>query len=48
MNKSVKFNFSYEVMMYVNVLCTDVKFRVLSQSNSFLIVHLNCDCLKFL
>jgi len=48
MNKSAEFNFSNEVMMYVNVLCTDVKFRILSQDYSFLIVHLNCNCLKFL
>jgi len=48
MNKSVKFNFSYEMMMYVNVLYTDVKFRIFSQNYSFLIIHLNYDCLKSL
>jgi len=47
-NKSAEFNFSYEVMMYVNVLHTDMKFRILSQDYSFLIVYLNCDCSKFL
>jgi len=30
MNKSAEFNFFYEVMMYVNVLYTDVKFRILN------------------
>jgi len=44
MNKSAEFDFSYEVMMYVNVLCIDMKFRIFSQDYSFLIVHLNCDC----
>jgi len=48
MNKSAEFNFFYEVMMYVNVLCINVKFRILSQDYSFLIVHLNCNCLKLL
>ncbi len=48
MNKSVKFNFSYKVMMYVNVLYTDIKFRILSQDYSFLIIYLNYNCLKFL
>ncbi len=48
MNKSAEFDFSYEVMIYVNVLHTDIKLRVLNQSNSFLIVYLNCNCLKLL
>ncbi len=48
MNKSVRFNFFYKVMMYVNVLYTDMKFRILNQDYSFLIIHLNCNCLKLL
>jgi len=28
MNKSAEFDFFYEVMMYVNVLYTDMKFRI--------------------
>ncbi len=48
MNKSAEFNFFYEVMMYVNVLCTDIKFRVFNQDYSFLIIHLNYNCLKSL
>ncbi len=48
MNKSVKFNFFYEVMMYINVLYINVKFRILNQDYSFLIVYLNYNCLKFL
>ncbi len=48
MNKSVRFDFSYEVMMYINVLCTNIKFRVFSQNYSFLIVHSNCNCFKLL
>ncbi len=48
MNKSVRFDFSYKVMIYVNVFCFNIKFRVLNQSNSSLIVHLNCNCLKSL
>jgi len=48
MNKSVRFNFSYEVMMYVNMLYTDIKFRVFSQDYSFLIIYLNYNCLKSL
>ena len=48
MNKSVRFDFFYEVMIYINVLCTDIKLRVFSQSNSFLIVYLNYNCLKLL
>jgi len=48
MNKSAEFNFSYKVMIYVNVFCFNVKLRILNQSNSFLIVHLNHDCLKSL
>ncbi len=47
-NKFMRFNFSYKVMMYVNVLCTDIKFKVFSQDYNFLIVHLNCNCLKYL
>ncbi len=30
MNKSAEFDFSYEIMIYVNVLHTDIKFRVLN------------------
>jgi len=48
MNKSAEFDFSYEVMMYVNVFHSDIKLRVFNQSNSFLIVHLNHNCLKSL
>ena len=48
MNKSAEFDFSYKVMIYVNVLCIDIKFRVFNQDYSFLIVHLNCNCLKLL
>jgi hypothetical protein len=44
MNKPAEFNFSYKVMTYINVFCSDVKLRVLNQSNSFLIVHLNYNC----
>jgi len=47
MNKSAEFDFFYEVMMYINVFYTDMKFRILNQDYSFLIVHLNYDCLKF-
>lgn len=45
-NKARGFDFSYEVVTYVDVLCTDVKFRVLSQRNGPLIVHANRDCLE--
>jgi len=38
MNKSAEFNFSYEVMMYVNVLHIDIKFRIFSQNYNFLIM----------
>ncbi len=48
MNKSVRFDFSYKVMMYINVFYSNVKLRILSQSNSFLIVSLNYNCLKSL
>jgi len=48
MNKSVRFDFSYEVMTYINVFCFNIKFRILSQDYSFLIVYLNYDCLKSL
>ncbi len=48
MKKSAEFDFFYEVMMYINVLCTDVKFRIFSQNYSSLIVYLNCNCLKSL
>ncbi len=48
MNKSVEFDFSYEVMMYINVLYINVKFRVLNQNYSFLIIYLNYNCLKSL
>ncbi len=48
MNKSAEFDFSYKMMMYINVLHTDIKFRIFSQDYSFLIVYLNCNCLKFL
>ncbi len=48
MNKSAEFNFSYKVMIYVNVFCSDIKLRILNQSNSLLIIHLNCNCLKSL
>jgi len=41
MNKSAEFDFSYEVMIYVNVFHFNIKLKVLSQSNNFLIVHLN-------
>ncbi len=44
MNKLAEFNFSYEVMMYVNVLYINMKLKVLNQSNSFLIIHLNHNC----
>ena len=30
MNKSAEFDFSYKVMIYVNVLYTDMKFRIFS------------------
>jgi len=30
MNKFTEFDFFYEVMMYINVLCIDMKFRVFS------------------
>jgi len=48
MNKSAEFDFSYEVMMYVNVLCINMKFRILSQDYSSLIVHLNYNCSELL
>ncbi len=48
MNKSAEFNFSYKVMMYINVFCFNVKFRILNQDYSFLIIYLNYNCLKFL
>ncbi len=48
MNKSVRFNFSYEMMMYINVLYINIKFRVFSQDYSSLIIYLNYNCLKFL
>jgi len=48
MNKLAEFDFSYEVMIYINVLYINVKFRVLNQSNSSLIVYLNHNCLKSL
>ncbi len=48
MNKSAEFDFSYEMMMYINVLHINVKFRVLNQDYSFLIIYLNCNCLKSL
>jgi len=48
MNKSAEFDFSYKVMIYVNVFHSNVKLRVLNQNNNFLIVHLNCNCSKFL
>ncbi len=44
MNKFAEFDFSYKVMMYVNVFCSDMKLRVLDQSNSFLIIYLNYNC----
>ncbi len=28
MNKSAEFNFSYKVMMYVNVFCSDIKLKI--------------------
>jgi len=48
MNKSVRFNFFYEVIMYINVLHINVKFRILNQDYSFLIIYLNYNCLKSL
>jgi len=48
MNKSAEFNFSYEVMMYVNVLYTDIKFRIFSQNYNFLIIYLNYNYSKSL
>ncbi len=48
MNKSAEFNFSYKVMMYINVFHSNMKLRVLDQSNSSFIVYLNCNCLKSL
>ncbi len=48
MNKSAEFNFFYEVMMYINVFHFNIKFRVLNQSNNFLIVYLNHNCFKSL
>ncbi len=48
MNKSAEFNFSYKMMIYVNVFCSDIKLRVFNQSNNFLIIYLNYDCLKSL
>ncbi len=30
MNKSVRFNFFYKVMIYVNVFCFNMKLRVLN------------------
>ncbi len=48
MNKSTEFDFSYEVMIYINVLHTDMKFRIFSQDYSFLIIYLNYNCFKSL
>ncbi len=48
MNKSAEFDFSYKVMMYINVFYINIKFRVLNQDYSFLIVYLNYNCFKFL
>jgi len=48
MNKSAKFDFSYEEMTYVNVFHFNIKLRVFDQSNSSLIVYLNHNCLKLL
>jgi len=48
MNKFTEFDFFYEVMMYINVLYINIKFRVLSQDYSFLIIHLNYNYFKSL
>jgi len=48
MNKLMKFNFFYEVMMYINILYINIKFRVLSQDYSFLIIYSNYNCFKSL
>jgi len=48
MNKSAEFNFSYKVMIYINVFHSNIKLRVLNQSNSFLIIYLNHNYSEFL
>ncbi len=48
MNKSAEFDFFYKVMIYINILHTNMKFKVLNQDYNFLIVYLNYNCLKSL
>ena len=45
-NKNHWFNFSYVVMMNINMLCTGMKFWVLSQWYDSLIVHTDCHWVK--